>query len=527
MMSTRKRQSILSITVQAGGLGGFVLPIYGRKVFSRGQRNAIATTASAALITLALMSPPARAGAIDDVFNAAGASYNATTGQVVRTQHFSGYAGGSLTWRIPRKDLQLIHISPPSFSAGCNGIDFFTGAFSFPNSEQFVQALRNFGQQALGALFMSALKWISPVIASTVEFIMELARQVNSFNIDGCKFGMNLGNKMNKWIEEATGYDSSVGIGKDYADSLNKMREELPKVFSSLNKAIYGEDNASVPAAKVDGSRPLPYAYNVTWRALRKMDKNNALTQDTKEIMMSLIGTVVYTPKNDKDGKPSALVEALPHSLSFDQIWGTDTEAAKVIRCHALNHGGQTYEKDTHCINVVETAAGIEAFLPRYLRLYDKLVSAVTARSLPTLDATEQMLLRLSSTPLWRVAAMDGTPGMPAAIAHSIKMPIIYYSSFDTARGVVLYLLGDLEKALDAPDLQSDAADTELLLRVAELKDRIKIVKENIRTTSIEYHNDFPNLLGNIDMIVHAERAWQSGLSVQFAANWAFNGGIR
>ena len=90
---------------------------------------------------------------MQDWFNEIGAYGNVTGPNAYRGQTMNMYTGGSLYMRTPVRNYQLASISPPSFRAGCGGIDLFAGSFSFINKEQFVALLRNIGNNAIGAAF--------------------------------------------------------------------------------------------------------------------------------------------------------------------------------------------------------------------------------------------------------------------------------------------------------------------------------------------------------------------------------------
>ena len=70
--------------------------------------------------------------------------------------------GGSLVARNGITNTNLVSFVPPSFSAGCGGIDLFAGSFSFINFNQFVQLLRNVAGNASGYAFQLAVGAMCP-----------------------------------------------------------------------------------------------------------------------------------------------------------------------------------------------------------------------------------------------------------------------------------------------------------------------------------------------------------------------------
>ena len=110
----------------------------------------------AATLALSIFASPANADvsqSMQDWFDQIGAYGNVTGPNAYRGQTMNFYTGGSLYMRTPVRNYQLASISPPSFRAGCGGIDLFAGSFSFINKEQFVTLLRNIGNNAIKRRF--------------------------------------------------------------------------------------------------------------------------------------------------------------------------------------------------------------------------------------------------------------------------------------------------------------------------------------------------------------------------------------
>ena len=103
---------------------------------------------------------------MQDWFNDIGAYGNVTGANAYRGQTMNFYTGGSLYMRTPVRNYPLASITPPSFRAGCGGIDLYAGSFSFINKDQFVALLRNIGNNAIGAAFNMALCSMSPTFAT-------------------------------------------------------------------------------------------------------------------------------------------------------------------------------------------------------------------------------------------------------------------------------------------------------------------------------------------------------------------------
>ena len=139
-------------------------------------------------LSLALAFAPlnGRADWIGDFYTSAGAGMTVTAEQAISAKSVVGVSGGGLEWRIPNKNFQVVSITPPRLSSGCGGIDMYLGAYSFPNKDSFVQALRNFGQAAIGYFFQLALNTMAQEIAATLEVINDLAQRVTALGMNSC-----------------------------------------------------------------------------------------------------------------------------------------------------------------------------------------------------------------------------------------------------------------------------------------------------------------------------------------------------
>ena len=108
-----------------------------------------------ALIGLGLGAPVARAD-IDEGLE----TMFMTTGQepsVYESQRRGGVNMGTFRMRAPISTVNVLNLTAPEVRAGCGGIDLYGGSFTFINTEQFRQILRQIGANALGYAFKLAL----------------------------------------------------------------------------------------------------------------------------------------------------------------------------------------------------------------------------------------------------------------------------------------------------------------------------------------------------------------------------------
>jgi conjugative transfer pilus assembly protein TraH len=250
-----------------------------------------------ALVTALSLTVAAHAVSLEDIFNGVNAYSNTTGPGAVQGQTMNLYTGGSLFMRQPRKSYQLGAATAPSWSAGCGGIDLFAGAFSYINKEQFVAMLRNIGQQATGYAFKLAIQNLCPTCDNVIQALEATARSVNGMNINSCEMAEGVVNAAmpDAWKK------SEANIAKTLGSSTNQFSDALDSwknVFGDEKKARETTKNALTSNPEMKDKVP---EGNVTWKAVKKLP---GLDDDTRQIYMSMIGTVIFDGNN---GSPQYL----------------------------------------------------------------------------------------------------------------------------------------------------------------------------------------------------------------------------
>jgi conjugative transfer pilus assembly protein TraH len=87
--------------------------------------------------------------------------------------------GGSVNARNRIMNESLWHFVPPSFNAGCGGIDLFAGSFSFISAEQFQTLLRAIAANAAGYAFEVALGAMCKECLETMETLQKKIQALN------------------------------------------------------------------------------------------------------------------------------------------------------------------------------------------------------------------------------------------------------------------------------------------------------------------------------------------------------------
>ncbi|QXP89463.1 conjugal transfer protein TraH [Methylococcus capsulatus] len=111
---------------------------------------------------------------------------NTTAPGVYETQRRGVITGGGISLRNRVVRPNLINFVPPGFKAGCNGIDFFGGSFSFINAEQFQAMLRSIAQGAVGYAFSLAIEGLCPTCSQVMNKMADYIQRINALMRNSC-----------------------------------------------------------------------------------------------------------------------------------------------------------------------------------------------------------------------------------------------------------------------------------------------------------------------------------------------------
>jgi conjugative transfer pilus assembly protein TraH len=209
------------------------------------------------------------------------------------------YTGGSLMMRAPGRNYPLVNAQLPSLRAGCGGIDLYGGAFSFINKQQFIALLQNIGSNAVGYAFKLALQSISPDIDKLLTELQDQMNKINAMNINSCEAAQAL---VNGVVGE---YDSSVQSGcANISQYLGSVTDRADARSPAPPTPRGGQDAANSADPNVRNATFVKG--NVIWLALNQV--GGTISQQEKELIMSVIGTVIlYPPADDGSGASRAM----------------------------------------------------------------------------------------------------------------------------------------------------------------------------------------------------------------------------
>jgi conjugative transfer pilus assembly protein TraH len=238
---------------------------------------------------------------MQQLFDSVNAQGNVTNPAILQGQTMNLYTGGSLFMRMPHKTYNLATVTPPSWNAGCGGIDLFMGGFSFINKEQFVAMLRNIGSNALGYGFKLAIQNLCPTCDNVMQALQATAQQINRQNIDSCETAKGIVNASvpDSWTrgkqDAAKNFGVNTNLFSDISDAWSNVMNNEPKANDTMNQVA-----SSNPVAK----DAMPTG-NVVWKALKKL---NGIDDEYRMVIMSMVGTAIFPTNNNAGTPPTPII---------------------------------------------------------------------------------------------------------------------------------------------------------------------------------------------------------------------------
>lgn len=314
---------------------------------------------------------------LNQFFEKAGANVNVTSGEIYQGQKAGYMTGGGISVRGQIVNSKPVSINLPSFSAGCGGIDIFSGGFTFINHQQLVETLKSIGSSAMGYAFLLGLETVSPQVSGVIKNLQSWSNSINSLNINSCEIaqfavGSTWPKRTAASQEVCRRIAGEEGLFTNYVkarhDCADKgKRDEILNTDSQTNGFVREE-------------------FNIAWESIQKqpfLSKDKELA----EFFMSLMGTIIFRKDKFPERKASKIKDE-----SFLQ---------------AMIEGGRTtiYQcKGENCLSVLEREIDFSSSDSWLGRIRDQLIS-IQEKILydSELSEDEKALLARSRLPLYKI----------------------------------------------------------------------------------------------------------------------------
>lgn len=229
---------------------------------------------------------------------------NATPPGVWESQRRGVISGGRVTTKNPIMTESIMRVTPPSWQAGCGGVDMHMGSFSFINSDQMVQMLRAIAANAQGYAFQLALDTVYPQGAKWIENFQKVVRAMNSSMLNSCEAGQGV---VNDTINALGFQDHVQGMTEASASGL------VDGFFDSFSERS-GQSTGQF-LDEMDAPRRASIRGNVVWKELRRNAAHSWFPGGDLaflETVLSISGSSIVGEYNDQGEQD---ITSLPGNL--------------------------------------------------------------------------------------------------------------------------------------------------------------------------------------------------------------------
>lgn len=452
----------------------------------------------ALLVSFTLLSPFAYADVSGDMGHFfASLSYdgNVTKGHSYQGQAAGYYSTGSVYLRNQSQNLQLLHIDTPSFQAGCGGIDLVGGGFSFVNSKEIVQFMKNVMNSAKGYALNLALETVTPEIAHAMQYIQSIAQKINNNNLNSCDMAEDLVGGV--WPHVRA---SQQQICQDIGTQNNDFSD-----WAAARQGCRDPGNYNKEADKANQSDQYKNQTivnkNIVWEAIQP---NDFFKQDVQlsELMMNLTGTYIF----DTHGKIS--------------IINPQIKNPNMIK--ALLHGGSNYgvriytcQDKKACLKLgmetltINSEQGLESQVRKMIM---QLLTSVQ-NDTPLTDM-QKGFLNSTSVPILKFITVGLSLKMGSSVADLTQEADLI--ARDLLKTYLMHLLITVQSDLAQKDYTPDIKNT--------IDKNIQMAMSEVSQIQEASHKNLQNVLMLMNNQRLLERQLSSSMSSQLRSNLQYSG---
>lgn len=446
---------------------------------------------------------------MQQVFDGVNANANVTNPAVLQGQTMNVATGGSLFMRAPQSTYNIAALTPPSFSAGCGGIDLYAGGLSFINKDQFVSMLRNIGSNALGYGFKLAIQNLCPTCDNVMQSLQSVSDAMNKLNINSCEAAKGLVNaSMQDSLEKSTqqvamGFGVNQNTFTDITEAWGKLKNSATATQSTLDTA-----KAANPAVVSDAVA----SGNIVWKSLKKI---SGIDDEYRQILMSMLGTTIFQPINVS---PNIIV--IPRTnIDVKMLVGQQGQqyvTFPIIKCDTLDADG--------CLHPTAGTLRKESFMYMVQGKMQKLSDAISTRSAYGSDLAEIIaFINATDLPVYKMIAvttkLNNTAQADALISR--------YQDLIAAKYAEVYLTQvatDLNAAINNYSKSSPAEST---AKLSDLQPQIAAIKHDATAMVSDAYSRTVNTYNIAAEVQSLERGLNANLSQTLLNSLAFGRSLK
>ena len=346
---------------------------------------------------------PCHAGLQQEMDSMFGSMTNVTNPTANIGQRRGVLSGGSVVMRNRIMNTNPIAMVPPSFGAGCGGIDLYGGSFSFVNQNQFMTLMRSIASNAGGYAFQLAINAMCPDCGNVMTDLQKKIQQMNQMFSNSCQLAQGI-----------------VNDGVSAIDAQNNSRmsnASLSRGVTDVFGSWTGSGPQGDPVQQVANNAPQVMQSsiqgNLVWRALNLSHAANWFAfggNDLLDSIMSVTGSIiVQAPVTAPDGQGSNTpVENLPPLLKIrDLINGSGSDATQTVRVYQCDNSSAD-----GCLNPTPQNVTVQGLSQK---VRDLLLGSTSQDGLINKFATNNGSLSDSEK-----AFMEATPGAIGALIRNL-----------------------------------------------------------------------------------------------------------
>lgn len=476
-------------------------PVVHKQSLKLFTRKAIVTVVAAATVATSFT---VSAGFLDEFYDSAGAAANVTPAQAYTTQTMGVVSGGGVVWRSPQRNFQPLYFTPPSLKAGCGGIDFFLGAFGLANKQQFVQFLRNVGQNAAGLAFKVALQAMAPELESKITEVANYINEWNKYFGNSCAAASALMDKgPNEWIRNTVQSAKLALLSSGQSGDISDAEAE---VNTNAGRAIAVAPVKTNSAGKVIMAPEL----NILWAAFNSGEMAGLSTSE-KELMMALVGTTIM--RKVGEGEDATIkAEPYPEKINVAKLVGKTTDSTVQLETYTCQGDSDK------CMSVSTTTISEKPFAVAVYEKASRLKDAIIDRQAPDLNDLKALTVT-TSVPIYKIISISALPSRPGFADEIIR----HYSDiigWEIATRYVDDMSRNIQQMLTTSREQD--GDQQKIVALERIQDRLTTIRREMQENRVDIYAQIQRIGAMTQNLELMERALYGSMSSQLAANMSF-----
>ena len=461
-----------------------------------------------ALVTAFAFTSTAHAMTMQELFDSVNAQGNVSNPAVLQGQTMNLYTGGSLFMRMPKRTYQLATVTPPSWNAGCGGIDLFAGGFSYINKEQFVAMLRNIGSNALGYGFKLAIQNLCPTCDNVMQALQATAQAANRLNMDSCEAAKGVVNAAvpDTWTRGKQNAAKNFGVDTNLFENITDAWTSVMNNESRANQTV----NAAA-SARPEAKDALPTG-NVVWKALKKLD---GISDEQRMILMSMIGSMIF-PTGDI---PKSPIPLLRKEITVETLVGarttSETITVPIWPCDTTGEDG--------CLSPTEDEITTRSFKTMVRQKMEKISDKLASRSTHDDMAATLGFLNATDLPIYKMLAVTTTLNN-TSMADAL---IGRYQDLIAAKYAEVYIQRAVTDLRGAMAKFSAVADSTQAAELAKMKPELEEISRAAKQVLATAYSQTISTYNIAQEVQYMERALNANLSQTLRNSLAFGKSLR